>query len=154
MTADLSMDTWSVPAPITGLDYHPRHFGLIETGEDPLNLGRSVIQLNQGFTLTHWDAVQHKPDVAERSELNNYQKKHGASVDQLPVGTTIAEMVANIKDYCGEWVNTKYAISDAPDGKGNFCSINLHKATNLTGGYIIYTPYDSDDIGMHRLMGL
>lgn len=145
MTADLSMSNWSTPTAITGLDYHPRHFGIMETGVDPLNQGRPVIKLSQGFTLTHWESVQHKPDVAEQSELNKYQKKHGTSVDQLPEGTTIADMVANIKDYCGEWVNTKYVIIDAPDGRGTFCSINLHKATNFTG-YIIYIPYATEDI--------
>ncbi|KAF0415085.1 hypothetical protein [Pediococcus pentosaceus] len=157
MTADLSMDNWSTPAAITGLDYRPRHFGIIETGEDPLNQGRPVIQIKgdekDGYALTHWEAITNKPDVAERSELNNYQKKHGTSVDQLPEGTTIADMCANIKDYCGEWVNTKYVISDAPDGKGTFCSINLHKATNLTGGYILYIPFDSGDIWYAPLNG-
>lgn len=153
MTTDLSMDNWSVPTAIKGLDYHPRHFGIMETGENPLNQDRPVIQLSQGFALTHWDAVQHKPDVAERAELVDYKQKHGTTADQLPEGITIADMVANIKAYSGEWVNTKYNISDAPDGKGTHCLISLHKATNLSGGYIIYIPYDTEDIWYAPLNG-
>lgn len=160
-SASLSdLNNWAPLAPLTGLSFKARHMGVLVTGAEPAQRGISVMEQldfngKPAIMKTDWEAISGKPNVASKHELVDLRHITGGTyAHQLPTGTTFADIVADINNYSGEWVNTTYKISDAPDGSGQYCSISVHKATNLGGGYLIYVPYSTNDIWYTTLNGV
>lgn len=108
------MKTWSTYSKVKGLNFSPRHWGVLDLGATDVDpepeTGTNIVQYadpdgNRAYAYTHWDAVEGKPAVALKSDipklpdLSGYAKKSDIpSSVSLKKGTitTTADGIPNI----------------------------------------------------------